>query len=301
MPINMLNVVRIGKETTRGTEAGTLPLHMPFLGDGLKIGHRNHLGQIKSSSTFPDVTEEVPLGMTPAVRLTPDVNINTIRDIIQMSIARVSNALNAFSFAESCAGIGAQAALGSVLRTTTLEFSRSDNPDASALLNGTMEFAAMKLIDSSATPGTQAIARRLKLAASSFTINTVSELEILSWAWTITNTLYPGFHQGDRSLRYIEDGDTMHEFRVRARMTTTAWRAIVRNGTEVAASFVLASGTATEDVTLTVAKGQAETHELSGGEGVIEQEMIIRPFRGSGTNAVGVAFGAGIGASALSL
>lgn len=301
MPINMLNVVRVGKETTRGTEAGTLPLHLPFLGDGLKIGVRNHLGEIKSSSTFPDVTDQVPLGRTPTVRLTPDVNINTIRDIIQMSIGRVSNQLNAFSFAESAVGLGAQAALGSVLRTTTLEFSRSDNPDAAALLNGSMEFAAMKIASSAATPGTQAIARRLKLAASTFTINAVSELEILSWAWSITNTLYLGPHANDGSILYIEDGDTMHEFRVRARMATAAWRTIVRAGTEFAATFVLASGTATEDVTLTVARSQAETHELSGGEGVVEQEMIIRPFRGSGAAAVAVAYGAGIGASALSL
>lgn len=300
MPVNARNIVRFGKEANRGTVAATLPLHLPFLDDGLKIGLRNHLGEIISSSTYPDVTKYVSLGLTPAVRLTPDVNINTIRDIIQMSIARVSNDLNAFSIAESCAGVGAQAALGSVLRTTSLEFSRSDNPDASALLNGSMEFAAMKVIDSAVVAGTQAIARRFKLAASTFTINAVGEVELLSWGWTVTNTLYVGPHGSDRSILYIEDGHTMHEFRVRARMASTAWRSLARNGTAFACTFVLASGSAGETVTLTVADGQAETHDPSGS-GIIEQEMIIRPDRDVGTAAVDVAFGANIGASALSL
>ena len=75
----------------------------------------------------------------------------------------------------------------------------------------------------------------------------------------IANTLALGPVNASNVRLYIEDGHEANDISTVQRFATTAWRLLCENSTEFAATFVLATGTATETVTATIAKAQAET------------------------------------------
>ncbi len=106
MPQGMKDIVLFGKETIRGEVAGSFPLHQPFLGDGLVPTLTKHLGEIISSSTWPYRTDQVPLGTTAALTLTPDINVATIRDLIELATQRTAGDQQSVSIKHSRADVG---------------------------------------------------------------------------------------------------------------------------------------------------------------------------------------------------
>jgi hypothetical protein len=304
MSVNPSNIVLIGKETTRGTAAGSTPLHQPFIGAGLKIGLQRHLGKTLPSSAFPYQGRQTPLGTTPVGRLTPHVNVNTVRDLILMGLKRESTTqLNAFTIAENCMGVtsAAQKLVGAVNRSATWQFARSENPDAAALLNCEMEFAAMSLASATVSAGTQAVGNHFKIHSSDFTINGVAALEVHSMNWQLTNELFIGVHDNTAALMRIEDGVQRHIFTFIATFATKAWRDLVIAGTEFVSSLVLKTGTTNETVTLAIGRCYAETHELQGDTGTVTEQITIDTSHSDAAIPVVASFGAAIGASALSL
>lgn len=298
--IGTSNIVLAGKEVTRGT-AVAMPFNLPFVGDGLKIGLKNHVGEILASSTYPFKTARVPLGLTPAVKLTPDVNRDTIRDLFLLSLKRTLGAtLPSLTFGEDCMTIDAQKAAGCVCQNANWDFSRNENPNEAALLSCQMDFAAMNIAAATVAAGTQPVARRFPIHQATFSLNSVSALEVLSFGMKTATTIKSGPHKADRSVMYVEDGSQMTTFSMKARFSAAAWRNLIKNGTEFGAVIVLQTGTANETVTLALPAAQAETHELSGGDTIVEEQIDFEPFY-SAAAPVAVAFGSAIGASNLSL
>ena len=257
MAQNKLNVVRIGKESTRGT-AVTGALTVPHLDDGLKIGFTNHLGKIYSSRTFPSMTDQVPLGLTPVVRLRPEVNVATIRDLILMNLMRTSGALPEFTIEETI--VAQQKAAGCVNRSLEASFSRSESPDQAALLSLQMEFAAMSIASTTGiTAGTYGGGHQFPLAQATFSLNSVPALEIMSFSWKANNTLFLGPHDATRKLLYIEDGQEEHTFTLTARFASAAWRALATAGDRARLRLHLPDGHGHGD-------GDADLRQVPGGE-----------------------------------
>ncbi len=302
MPQQMKDIVLLGKETTRGTAAGTLPLHQPFVGDGLVPEITNHLGEILSSSGWPYVTDQVPVGVTASVQLAPEVNINTIRDIILMSKRDGSGNLPSLTIAHSQAGVGDAHYLGSVNSELGLEFSRSGSPDASAVLAATMSFGCMKTASTTGvSAGTQGTGRKFQLRHSTFEINSVAASKVLSCRLRVTNDLDEGAPDENNMRLWIEEGLARFEVVVVAQFLAQAWGDLVRQSTEHDAEFILKTGTATEDVTATINKAQAGKRNLGKEGGTLTEEITLSPGHDGTNPAIIWAFGAGIGASQLGL
>jgi hypothetical protein len=293
--MSLRNLVRIGKETVRGTAViGTLTV--PTIGDGLKIGLTNHLGKIRPSSTYPNLGYQQSLGLTPAAALSPLVNINTVRDLINMAFARTAGVLPSLTIEETSEGVDSQKASGCVCSKLALSFQRSATPNEAALLAAQLEFAAMKIAAATGvTAGSQGSGHHFSLAQGTYTINSVASLWPTNWGWTLTNIVQPGPHLADRSVEWIQEGDAAHEFDLTGRFSTAAWRDLVKNATDHTCVFVLATGTSGETITLTLTNCQVESHTLSEDGPTTMQAIKISPL------AVSIAFGAGIGASVLSL
>lgn len=299
MPQKMTDIVLFGKEATRGTVAGSFLLDHPFLGDGLVPNIESQLAEVRSSSTWPYVTDQVPLGATADLAFTPDININTIRTLILLATKRTAGVLPAVSIAHSRVGVGDAHYLGAVAREFSLEYSRSGQQDASALLSGSMSFDCMKPANTTGVAaGTPATGRYFRLDKLVATINSVAALEVLSYSrrMTIGHALGPPDDQNVRM--YLEDGETNEELTLRARFSAAAWADLVLNATEHAATFVHATGTALETLTETIAKQQISSHNLATEEGTVLEEITIKQF---GANATVWTYGTAIGADPLTL
>lgn len=303
MPHSMRNIVKVGPEVTRGTAVATT-LTMPFMGEGLRPSYQRHLAKIRSSSTFPYVTTHVPLGINHALRFTPEVNVETIRDIFEMALVRdaTTKLLTSLTIEESGVGIDPMKYAGCVCSSLEYAFSRSANPDVSAVLAATMEFAAMSGVTVSApTAGTQGAGGHFQMAKSTFTINSVSALEVLSFRGQRTNALAIGPHDADGNVTYIDDGEVDDSFELVARFATDAWRNIVKNATEHASQFVIATGTANETVTLDIGAGQLESHELGEDSGIVTERISSVAAHTGTVEPVVVTFGSSIGAGVLAI
>ena len=303
MPQGMTNIVRIGKETTRGT-AVTGALTAPFVGDGLKPSLQRFLAKIRSSSTFPYVTQLVPLGLNAAIRFSPEVNVETIRDIFEMAFVRdaTTKLLTSLTIEETGVGVDSNKYGGCVCQSMEYSFSRSNNPDESALLAVAMDFAAMNIAAASGiTAGTQGAGNHFPLAKSTFEINSVSALEVLSFRGRRTNSLAIGPHDADGNVLYIEDGEAEDEIELTARFNAAAWRTLIKNATEHASQFVIATGTANEDVALDIGKGQLESHELGEDGGTVTERITMAAAHTGSVNPIVPTFGTGVGAGVLAI
>lgn len=307
MAQKMKDVVLFGKEAVaRGTEAASFPLHQPFLGNGLVPTLTNHLGEIISSSTWPDVTTRVPLGVTAALAFTPEWNRDTIRDLITMITKVTAGDRPSVSIEHTRAGVAQMKYLGCVVSSANLEYSRSGSPDGAAILQGSMNFECMKpMAATGVSAGTQAIARRFLLPKGTFTINAVASTKILSYrrSWTIGHSMGPPT-SADQALRmWMEDLVLQEEIALTAQFTAVAWDTLLLAGTEFAASVIHATGTATETVTETMGKAQMESHQIGESEGTVIEEITLKPHRDITGSAAATewTFQAGIGATVLSL
>ncbi len=303
MPHSMRNIVKVGKEAERGTAVATT-LTMPFMDEGLRPSFQRHLAKIRASSTFPYVTAHESVGINHGLRFTPYVNVETVRDIFEIAFVRdeTTKLLKSLTIEESGVGIDPMKYAGCVCSSLEYAFSRSANPDVSAVLAATMEFAAHSGVTTSApTAGTQGAGGHFQMAKSTFTINGVAALEVLSFRGQRTNALSPGPHDADGNVTYIDDGEVDDSFELTARFASDAWRNLVKNATQHASQFVIGTGIANETVTLDIGAGHFESHEL-GEDGGIVTERITSVAAHTGTVApVVVTFGSAIGAGVLNI
>lgn len=301
MPIGMKDIVLFGKETTRGTAAGTMPLHHPFLGNGLEPTLTQHHGEILPSSAWPYVGDQVPLGATAALQFTPAININTIRDILLMA-KRTAGLLPSLTIAHTKSGVGDGRFLGCVCNQLELNFSRSGSPDASSVLQGTMGFGCMKPESTTGlSAGTQATGHKFQIRHTTFTINSVAATKVTAMRIAVTNELDEGAPDADNLRLWLNEGMQGFEVTLTAYFVAAAWHDLVLNATEHTASIVLGTGTANETVTGTINKVRASTHQLNKGQTSVLQEITLLPFHDGTNPSIDWTFGTAIGASALGL
>ncbi len=301
MAQKMKDIVLFGKETTPGTVAGSFPLDQPFLGAGLVPSISEHLGEIMSSSTWPHRTEQVPLGSSARLTFTPELNIATIRDIILMATQRTNGDLPFLSIGHTRAGVGQAHYLGALCASLSLEYSRGGSPDASSILQASMEFEAMLVAHTTGlSAGTKGAGRRFKIGAGTFTINGVAATKVMSYRRTITNELALGAPDEASSKRiFLEAGAMDDEIVIVAQFNDAAWSTLTLAGTEHAVSIVHATGSANETVTETIGKARISSHQLSEQDGTTTQEITIKPYHTGAAAPCVWTFGTAIGATVL--
>lgn len=304
MAQKMTDIVLFGKETTRGTKASTFPLHLPFLGQGLVPQITQHVGEILSSSTWPYDTKQVPLGATARLTLTPDININTIRTLLTMATKRTSGVQPPVSITHTRMGVGHAHYLGCVVSALAMEYSRGGSPDASSILQGSLDFECMTVAATTGvSAGTQANARRFKLQAATVTLNSVASSKVLSYrrAMTIEHAL--GSPDSSNVRIFLEDGRHMDEVNIVAQFNATDadWAALVLAGTEVPLVVVHATGTANETVTETFGTAQIVSHTLNEQDGTVTVEIAVKPYHTGAAIPDVITYGSSIGADELSL
>ncbi|MBX3396501.1 MAG: hypothetical protein KF841_14160 [Phycisphaerae bacterium] len=304
MPQKMTDIVLFGKETTRGTKASTFPLHMPFLGQGLVPQITQHVGEILSSSTWPYDTKQVPLGATARLTFTPEFNINTIRSILTMVTKRTSGVQPSVSITHTRAGVGHAQYLGVVAAALSMEYSRSGSPDASSVLQGSMDFECMSAAETTGvSAGTQANARRFKLQAATLTLNSVACTKVLSYRRSMTIEHALGAPDSNNARIFLEDGRHMDEVNIVAQFNATDadWLALILAGTEVPLVVVHATGTANETVTETFGTAQIVNHTLNEQDGTIIVEIAVKPYHTGAAIPDVITYGSLIGADTLLL
>jgi len=302
MAHGMKDIVLLGKEATRGTAAATTPLHQPIVDDGLIPSIQGNNAETRASSTWPYQTDECPIGPTASLRLQPDVNVNTVRDLILMIDSRTNGDLASFTAKHSRAGIGDAQYLGCVVSELNMQYSRTGQPDRSSILQFDMSLECMKPeAGAGVVAGSQAVGKRFKLEQATITINGAGALEVTEYRRSIRVTLDLGALDAAGKRLYITDGDLEEEISLTARFTSDAWTNLILGKTEHAASIVHATGGANETVTETMGKCQLRSHELSKGNGTVMEQIAIRPFHTGAAVPTVWAFGSAIGASVLGL
>jgi hypothetical protein len=288
----MTDIVLIGVEETRGTAvAGALTL--AFARDGVDFRHTQHTARSQGSSTFPLKGKPVALGLTPTIRMTPEINVETVRDIIEMATIRADGILSSFTILQ--AKPAQKKISGCVVSSLELSFSRSAAPGDDAILVASMELAGMlEAAATGITAGTLGAGNPFVISKSTFTINSVEATKVLSFRHRITNAIAPTVHKSDLSVEGLVDGECEHETTLTALFDADAWRALCAAGTAHDASLVLATGTANETVTLDYEDAILGAHTPSGSDVVVQEVTIV----GDGP---AISFGASIGAGVLSL
>ncbi len=298
----MTDLIKIGKESTRGEEAASYAMRVPFMGDGLVPTTTPHLGEVMSSSTFPYVTDQVHLGTTSALVLTPDFNVATIRSLILMATKRTAEVMASLTIGHSRVGVSDAAYVGCLCSQLNYEYSRSGSPDVSAILQGSMNFETMGPIEpgGAISGGTAGNGRRFKLPSLVATIDGVAATKILSFRRSFTNVTDAGAPNDDNIRMYMEEGVMNEEFVLRAYFDAADWYELAAAGTEHAVSFVHGTGTANETFTEAIAKAKISSHNLGREGGTVIEEITVKPYYGSAAPTV-ITFGSSIGADSLSL
>lgn len=303
MALPLKHRVQMALEVTRGTAVAPTTLEMPIMGDGMKATIVDATGKIIASSTWPYATDEVPVGVyCSGITMRVEANRDNIRDLILLATKRTSGNLPSVTIVHDQSGVGVARYSGCVCRSITLEFSRGATPGDDNLLAVNMEFDCMKAENGQGAIAalTPASARRFQIRKGTYTVNAVSATETSSLRIAVTNQLALGPVDGSDKRLYIEDGEEMNEIATTQRFTTTAWRALVEGSTEFAASFVLATGTANETVTATIAKAQGGARELGELDGVVTEQIGLKAFYGAAAPVVWT-FGSAIGLTVLGL
>lgn len=294
--------VQLGLEITRGTPVATT-LELPVLDDGFKPTLVNAQGEIMASSTWPYKTDSVPVGVTASLSMAVNLHRDNIRDLILMATKRTAGVLPAVTIIDDQHGVGVARYSGCVLRRLAMGYSRSGSPDKSSILTGVLEFECyLPAAGVGALAGlTQIDARKFQLRHGTITVNNVAASEILSSSIEIANLLSLGPVSAANLRAWIEDGEESQAIKHTARFTATTWRALVEGQTAAATNtIVLATGTATETVTATIAAAQIGTRNLADSDNVVTEEIDVMPYY-SGAAPVVWSFGAAIGASVLGL
>lgn len=300
----MKDIVLFGKEAVaRGTEAASFALQQPFGGSGLKPQLTNHRGEVMPSSIFPYM-HAYSLGVTGSLPFAPDINRDTVRDLITMISKRTSGDQSPVSIAHIKGGTAQAKFLGCVVGSANMGYSTSGSPDASAILQGDMSFETMKVAAASGfSAGTPAVARHFLLPKATFTLNGVAATKILSYrrSWTIQHSLGPPTGADPAMRMYLEDGMLQEQVDIVAQFTAVAWETLLLAGTKFAASVIHATGTANETFTETMAEVDMETHQLGSQEGVLTEQITIKPGHDFTNIPTVWTYGSAIGSSVLSL
>ena len=295
--------VQMALEVTRGTAVTPMTLEVPIVGDGFRVTLVNAQGQIMGSQTFPYLTDSVPVGFyCSGLSLRVEVNRDTIRDMLLLATKRTAGVLPAVTIVHDQQGVGVARYAGCVCTAMNLEYSRTGTPGGENLLVMNMEFACMSAVNGAGAIAalTPASARRFQIRQGTHTINSVAAVDLFSLRIGVANRLALGPVSAANVRSYIEDGEEANEISCVQRFSTTAWRLLCENSTEFAASFVIATGTANETVTASVAKAQAETRNLGENDGTVTEEVNLNGFYGVAAPVVWT-FGSAIGASVLGL
>lgn len=293
----ILNVIGVGKETTRGSVAASA-LQMPIMGECFQPSITNEQAGGVDSASYPWERESVPMSQAIAIAMEPTFNVNTAADILGMALARnASRRLHTFSLKELLTATLKRNWLGCACGGLTLEFDRS------GLMTARMQFEAMSQATGDGAAGTQPVGARFKLHASSFTLNSVAATKTLAMTWSMTTNLNAVRAGSGLGPLDFDEEATIQELTLRGLFDSLAWRAHVEGAADVDAAVTLATGNADEDIALAIAAAQVTAHQISGGGGIVEQEITLKPFcvdQGA-TPPVTIELGAGIGASQLSL
>lgn len=302
MSHQLTDTVLMGLETTRGTVASSFDFHCPILRPGLVPNRRAHTAKVESSATFPYVTKNVPVGVTTTLSLTPDINKGTFRDLLLLATKWTLPSFPAFSIARTSVGVEHERFLGCGVTRFEYGYSRSSEPGDDAILRGSMDIECMsRSTTSGLSAGTQSAAGWFAMQHSTFTINSVAALEVLSYRRTIeiARSLGPPGTTGARV--YSVDGIINHTAEIVARFSSAAWRTLMYAQTEHAASFVHSTGALNETVTESLGACQiGENSEASEGDVVTERIQIMTSYTGAAASMVPT-FGSSIPASQLGL
>jgi hypothetical protein len=294
--------VQFGKEVTRGTPVATT-LELPVVEDGFRPTITNALGEVMASSTFPYITDQVPVGVTAELSITADANRDTIRDIILMCTKRTAGLLPSFTIIDDQQGVGTARYSGCVARQLTLQYSQSGTPDGSAILRATMQFDCMKVENGQGSIAalSQAVARHFIMNRGSTTVNNVAATGVLSTIIEWINNLSMGPVDAANVRTWLVEQSERTSVRHVARFAATTWRALVEAATQANTNTItIATGTANETVTLSIPAAQINSRTLGESAGEVTEEITLMPF-GSGGPAISPAFGSAIGASLLGL
>lgn len=308
MPRGMRDTLLVGVESTRGTLASSTPLTQPMVGDGFQPQFAGPPALIRSTATFPYVTKAEAVGVeVSSISMAPDINVNTVRDIILSATKRTSGSLPSLSLRHlhesGVSGSNVQMSyLGCVCSAINLSFSRGASPGDGAILTGNMTFSAMGFATATGLSGsTQAVGGRFQMRGSSFTVNSVPYTNILSCEIGVENSLAPGPVDASNVREYLEDGDESHTVRLTARLASVAWRDLVTAQTEHAVSIVFATGVANETLTATLGACRLTGRTLAKQDGVLTQQIDVLPAHTGAAAPIVWTFGSAIGASVLGL
>ncbi len=296
------DIVLVGVETTRGTVAATFPFHCPILRPGLEPSRRGHFATVESSATFPSQTKNVPVGVTNGLRLTPDINKGTIRDLLLLSTKWVSPSFPAFSIARTAFGVGHELFLGCGVSRFEFGYSRSSEPGDDAILKGSLDIDCMaRETTTGLSAGTQSAVGHFPMHLSTFTINSVAATRVLSYRRTIE--IMRGLGPPDSTAKriYSVDGVIKHTAEIVAQFTSAAWRTLLHAQTEHAASFIHATGVTNETVTETLGACQLSEHTEADDNDVVTERISIITSHTGAAAAMVPTFGSAIPTSALGL
>lgn len=302
MPNTKRETLLAGLESTRGTVASSFDwdVHMTeAFQRNIEHGH----AQIDGNAYFPDPAAQEAIGQIAQPRIVPDVNINTIRDLILLMTSRTSGALPSISLRHEVPDADEMNFLRCVPSELALSYSRGGTPGNEDILVANMSLECMQAAATTGiSAGTKPVGNRFKMSQASFSINSVAATQVVSYSRTMRVNLDLGGLNSSGQRIYIVDGMLEQEITLRARFTSAGWRTIVSAGSAVPVVIVHATGTANQTVTETIGAAKIQSHTISEDGNTRMEEITIRnpPHTGAAAACVWT-FGSSIGASVLGL
>lgn len=308
MPQKMKDIVRMGLQVDLATPAGSFPLHAPFEGSGLKRTLTQHTGTIEASSGWPYTDDEVNVGNTAALEFTPQLNINTIRDMVRLITLRTpypGRELYPITIKHSQSGVRDLQFNSCLCNSLNLEFSSSGQPDRSAVLSGTMGFACMETLKTATeavTPGTQPTGHRFQLRHSIISLDGTVATAVMSYRQSITVTLSEGRPDPDNRRIYLESQNQKDEITMVVHFNSAEYQDKIHDEVEMASSFIqFATGFANETFNFVFPRSRLVSDVLNEDAGTTVAEITLRPYT-DGTNPHSIVqWGGAIGPSLLGL
>ena len=294
--------VQLALETVRGTAVSPMTAEWPVVGGGFVPVITNAQGQVIASSTFPYVTNQVPVGVTAAISLEVDANINNIRDIILAATKRTAGVMPSFTIIDNQQGVGAARYSGCVVRSLALGFSRSGSPGNESILTARLTLECMKVEGGQGSQAalTQATGHNFQLRHGTVLVNNVAAIsKLLATEINIENELALGPVDTSNVRLYLVEAGQIIRVSHTALFDATAWRTLVEASTAAATNTItIATGTSNETVTATIASAQLESRQVANENGIVTEQIELLPY---GASAASWSFGSSIGASALGL
>lgn len=303
----MQDIILVGVEAVaRGTLAASFPFALPFISPGLKPEQTPGLAQIRASTDYPSISDQVGVGNTVKFPITPDINVNTIRDIIKMATKRATGDLTSFSFKHSHRGLTGtnpvNRYLGCLVAGLRMGFSAGGSPGQDAVLAGSMDVETLGFTRANETlTGTQPTGNRFQLRHSTFDVNAVANAKVVGCEMNVVNEVDGGRPDASNIRIYLEEGFFVLDVMVRAKFENVNVRDLVDAQSDVPVTVTFKTGVANETVALAVPHSRIGERPLSTEGGVyIEQFRGLAFGTGSDPSAL-FTFGSAIGASALGL